>query len=55
VEWAGPESSETPASVTSVVEKDRVDLTWWLAGAALVVAVASLGVALRPSRPAPVA
>ena len=49
VEWTGPESSETPASVTSVVEKNRVDLSWWLGGAALIVALASLGVALRPN------
>ena len=49
VEWTGPESSETPASVTRVVEKDGVDLSWWLAGAALIVALGSLGVALRPN------
>jgi hypothetical protein len=55
VEWAGPESSETPASVTRVAEKDRVDLSWWLGGAALAVALASLGLALRPSRPEPAA
>jgi uncharacterized protein YcnI len=49
VEWTGPESSETPASVTLMVEKDDMDLSWWLAAAALIVALGSLGVALRPN------
>lgn len=47
VEWSGPEDSETPASVTRVRGKERVDLSWWLAGAALVLSLTSLGVALR--------
>jgi uncharacterized protein YcnI len=55
VEWAGPEGSETPASVTRVVEEDGRDLSWWLSGAALIVALASLGVALRPSEAEPAA
>ena len=49
VEWSGPEDSETPASVTLVRGKERVDLSWWLSGAAMVLALASLGIALRRS------
>lgn len=49
VEWSGPEDSETPASVTRVRGKERVDLSWWLAGAALILALTSLGVQLRRS------
>jgi uncharacterized protein YcnI len=50
VEWTGAEDSETPASVTRVRGKERVDLSWWLAGAALVLALTSLGLALRPAK-----
>ena len=48
VEWTGPEDSERPASVTRVRGKEGGDLSWWLSGAALVLALASLGLALRP-------
>lgn len=50
VEWTGPEDSETPASVTLVRARDDMDLSGWIAGAALLVALASLGVALRPQK-----
>ncbi len=55
VAWTGPEDSPTPASFTAIgdvapdapVPPSRAP---WLAGAALVVALAALGVALRPRR-----
>jgi uncharacterized protein YcnI len=58
VEWTGPEGSKAPASSTSVGSGDAAGagadgLTRWLPWLALVVAVLSLGLALR--RPAPVA
>lgn len=48
VEWAGPEESETPASVTVVRNEGGMGLPGWLAAIALLVALASLGLALRP-------
>ncbi|MGH7570744.1 MAG: DUF1775 domain-containing protein [Gemmatimonadota bacterium] len=48
VAWTGPEDSETPASVT-IVGEGGVDLSAWAAVAALLVALASLGLALRPA------
>jgi uncharacterized protein YcnI len=56
VEWTGAEGSKSPASVTSIVEGagDATGasggLTRWVAWVALVLAVVSLGLALR--RPA---
>ncbi|MGH7549429.1 MAG: DUF1775 domain-containing protein [Gemmatimonadota bacterium] len=50
VAWTGPEDSETPASVTVVGEVDDAGLWGWTAIAALLVALASLGLALRPAR-----
>jgi len=62
VAWTGPLESSTPASVTNVVapvaETDETPSTGgatlgtWLAGAALVVALLSLGLSLRPAKPA---
>jgi uncharacterized protein YcnI len=55
VEWAGPKESKTPASVTSIERLPQVGdfgVEAWLAGAALVVAVISLGLTMR--RPVPV-
>lgn len=49
VEWTGPEDSETPASVTVVREEGGLGLAAWIAAAALLVALASLGLALRPA------
>lgn len=48
VEWTGPEDSETPASVTLVRDPDGSDLSAWVAGLALLLALASLGLTLRP-------
>lgn len=48
VQWTGPEGSETPASVT-MVEEEGSSLAAWLAGAALVAALTSLGLVLRPA------
>lgn len=50
VEWTGPEESETPASVTMVRNEGGMGLAGWLAGVALLVALTSLGLALRPGR-----
>jgi uncharacterized protein YcnI len=53
VEWTGAEGSKSPASVTSIVEggSDAAGVTGgptrWVAWAALVLALVSLGVALR--------
>ena len=56
VEWAGPEDSETPASVTLVAadSSDGWDPETWLVSAGLVISLLALGFALRPSgnRPA---
>ncbi len=59
VSWSGPEGSSTPASVTRVLAPAAVPTTappsslgTMLGGAALLVALISLGVSLRPSRPA---
>ncbi|MGH7564801.1 MAG: DUF1775 domain-containing protein [Gemmatimonadota bacterium] len=54
VAWSGPEDSETPASVT-VIGEEGVHLSIWTAVAALLVALASLGLALRPAKGAPAA
>jgi uncharacterized protein YcnI len=56
VEWAGPEDSETPVSVTRVTA-DGGDFPWteWAAGAALLAAILALGLALRPVRTSPTA
>lgn len=47
VEWSGSEGSETPASVT-LVRQPGSGSTPWVASAALLVALVSLGFALRP-------
>jgi uncharacterized protein YcnI len=61
VAWTGPLESSTPASVTSVLapvaDVDEAPTTGgtpgtWLAGAALVVALLSLGLSLRPAKQA---
>lgn len=49
VQWTGPEGSETPASVTVVEEEDGSNLAAWLAGVALLAALISLGLVLRPA------
>jgi uncharacterized protein YcnI len=52
VEWSGPEGSDTPASITRISAADGAapGAGWpvWVAGAALLVALLALGVALRP-------
>lgn len=50
VEWAGPEGSDTPASVTRVTTGDGRAMGAWLGAAALVVGLVALGLALRPRR-----
>jgi uncharacterized protein YcnI len=52
VEWAGPEGSETPASVTRVRAEGGWPTSRWLSGAALLIAILALGLALRPGGPA---
>jgi len=62
VGWTGPLESSTPASVTSVLApvaeiedappNGGGTMGTWLAGAALVVALLSLGLSLRPAKPA---
>jgi uncharacterized protein YcnI len=61
VAWTGPPESSTPASVTDVVAPAAATdapptsdgtLATWLGGAALVVALLSLGLSLRASKPA---
>jgi uncharacterized protein YcnI len=50
VEWTGPEHSKTPASVTSIEPLAEAGWTTgvtWLAGAALLVAMISLGLTMR--------
>ena len=53
VEWAGPEDSDTPASVTLVRSAGGWQAGTWLAAAALVIGLIALGLALRhpASRP----
>jgi uncharacterized protein YcnI len=46
VEWTGPEHTKTPASVTSI-EPAGIAADVWLAGAALAIAIISLGLAVR--------
>jgi uncharacterized protein YcnI len=55
VEWTGDEGSKRPASVRKVESQDaHAGAPSWVAWAALVAAVVSLGLALnRPSRAAP--
>ena len=55
VEWAGPEDSETPASVTVITADPDGgrDPETWLAAAGLVIAFLALGFALRPQRSRP--
>lgn len=51
VEWSGPEGSPTPASATEIAEESGGDggssAPMYLAGAALLVALISLGLVLR--------
>jgi uncharacterized protein YcnI len=53
VEWAGPEDSETPASVTRVRAERGWPVSLWLAAAALLLAILALGLALRPRKTSP--
>ncbi|HJU86553.1 MAG TPA: DUF1775 domain-containing protein [Gemmatimonadota bacterium] len=54
VEWAGPEDSEAPASVTRVTAGGGGwPASAWLAVAGLALAILALGVALRPVRNPP--
>ncbi|MGH7565785.1 MAG: YcnI family protein [Gemmatimonadota bacterium] len=57
VEWAGPEGSDAPASVTRVTAGDEASsgFGWpaWAAGAALLLSILALGLALRPSKTPP--
>jgi uncharacterized protein YcnI len=56
VEWVGPEHTKTPASITSIeapTDAGAVAGGTWLGGAALLVAIISLGLAMR--RPVAVA
>jgi hypothetical protein len=55
VEWAGPEDSETPASVTRVRAEGGWPASAWLATAALLLSILALGLALRPGKPSPAA
>lgn len=51
VDWNGPEGSETPASTTAIGTGDPAApsaVPLWLSVAALVLALVSLGLALRP-------
>ncbi len=54
VEWSGPEGSDTPASITRIAEGtgEFTAAGWstWAAGAALLLALLALGLALRPRR-----
>lgn len=50
VEWAGPEGSDTPASITRISAAGAatgVGWAGWVAGAALLVALLALGLVLR--------
>jgi hypothetical protein len=52
VEWTGPAGSKAPASSTSIAAPSAgagSRITTWVAWAALVIALASLGLALRPA------
>lgn len=56
VQWTGPEGSKTPASVTTLTERSATGASaaagstpLYLAIAALVLALVSLGLALRPT------
>ena len=54
VEWAGPENGDTPASVTTIAPAAMPrGPTWpgYVSAAAVVLALASLGVAVRAVRP----
>jgi uncharacterized protein YcnI len=54
VEWAGPEGSNTPASITRVSgDGDGWPASAWLAAAALLFAILALGFALRPGKSSP--
>ncbi len=53
VEWAGPEDSDTPASVTRVTAGGGWPSSAWIASGALLLALLALGVALRPGKPHP--
>ena len=55
VEWFGPEGSDAPASITRIAaagtgEMPATGLSTWAAGAALLLALLALGLALRPRR-----
>ena len=55
VEWAGPEDSDTPASITRVTAGgDGWATSVWLGLAGLALGLFALGVALRPGVPRPV-
>ena len=52
VEWAGPEDSDTPASVTRVTASgDGLPASAWLGIASLAIALVALGLALRKAGP----
>ena len=60
VEWTGAEGSKTPASVTSIGSGDAAGagaggLTQWLPWIALLIAVLSLGLAMRRPEPKTIA
>lgn len=50
VEWAGPEDSDAPASITLVVAAEGTGwpTSSWLAVAGFAIALLALGVAIRP-------
>jgi uncharacterized protein YcnI len=52
VEWTGAEGTKRPASVTTITTTGRASAPPWLTWAALVLGLVSLGLALRPARPA---
>jgi uncharacterized protein YcnI len=54
VQWTGPAGSKTPASATELTERGTAasSAALWMAVAALVLALASLGLALRRAEPA---
>ena len=53
VEWAGPEDSDTPASVTRVAAGGGWPASAWLGSVALLLSILALGFALRHGRPSP--
>jgi uncharacterized protein YcnI len=58
VDWTGPETSKTPASVTSIepaAQAGGIAANGWVAGIALIVAVVSLGLTIRRPVAVPVA